>query len=213
MPSGDDMKLSELFSRCLKAQYTRLDGGVDVAFKEENGTLYIYFEDSDGITDWKINLDFPVEFYPLVGIYAHRGFLRSWKIAQEHLRDIIASARGETVCVGYSHGGALALLCHGYIWQERPELRGFLSAYGFGAPRVLWGRQNEKTEKIWRNFTVIRNINDAVTHLPPKSFGYFHPGTLLEIGAHGTYSAFEAHKSENILTELKKYEEAHGDAF
>jgi NADH dehydrogenase FAD-containing subunit len=65
---------------------------------------------------------------------------------------------------------------------------------------------NEKTEKIWGNFTVIRNINDAVTHLPPKSFGYFHAGTLLEIGKSGTYSAIEAHKSENIIAELEKYE-------
>ena len=204
--SGDNMKLSELFSRCLNASYTHLDGGVDVAHTKENGILYIYFEDSDGIGDWRINLDFPAEFYPAVGVYAHRGFLRSWKIAEEYLAGIISSARGEIVCTGYSHGGALALLCHGYIYQKRPELRAFLHSYGFGCPRVLWGKMNEKTEKIWGNFTVIRNINDAVTHLPPKSFGYFHAGTLLEIGKSGTYSAIEAHKSENIIAELEKYE-------
>ncbi len=206
------MKLSELFSRCLSADYISLDDGVDVAVRNENGVLYVYFEDSDGIADWRINLDFPAEFYT-DGIYAHRGFLRSWKIAEEYLGNIIASARGEIVCAGYSHGGALALLCHGYIWQKRPELRAFLNSCGFGAPRVLWGIQNDKTQEIWKNYTVIRNINDAVTYLPPKSFGYFHAGNLLEIGTVGIYSAFEAHKSENILTELKKYEEKENSTF
>ena len=204
---GDNMKLSELFSWCLSADYISLDGSVDVAVMKKNGALYIFFEDSDGANDWRINLDFPAVFYPSVGVYAHRGFLRSWKIAEEYLRDIIESARGEIVCAGYSHGGALALLCHGHIWQKRPELRAFLTSYGFGAPRVLWGTQNDKTEKIWKNYTVIRNINDAVTHLPPKSFGYFHVGELIEIGQVGKYGTFEAHKSENILKELISYEE------
>lgn len=200
------MKLSELFSRCLSADYISLDGGVDVAVQKENGILYIYFEDSDGGADWKINLDFPAEFYA-DGIYAHRGFLHSWKTAEKYLSGIISSSYCQTVCAGYSHGGALALLCHGYIWQKRPELRALLTSYGFGAPRVLWGKQNNKTEKIWKNYTVIRNINDAVTHLPPASFGYFHPGNLVEIGQAGKYGAFEAHKSENIMTELIRYEE------
>ncbi len=200
------MKLSEVFSRCLTADYITLDGGVDVAAEAENGILYIYFEDSDGLTDWGINLDFPAEFYK-DGIYAHRGFLGAWKKAEEYLSGYIASAHGGIVCAGYSHGGALSLLCHGYIWQTRPELRAYCRGFGFGSPRVLWGKQSKITEKIWENFTVVRNINDVVTHLPPEAFGYFHAGTLVEIGQSGKYGAFEAHESENIMAELVKYEE------
>ena len=201
------MKPSELFARCTDIKYTKLDAGVDVAVENSNGTLYIFFQDSDGRQDWKTNLDFPAEFYPLAGVYAHRGFLRSWKIAEGYLSHTISSSSGSIVCAGYSLGGALALLCHGYIWHKKPELRHFCTGFGFGAPRVLWGHKNEKTERIWQSFTVVRNLDDAITHLPPSALGYFHAGKVLEIGNSGAYGAFEAHKSDNILAELKKYEE------
>ena len=86
------------------------------------------------------------------------------------------------------------------------DLRDNLYSYGFGCPRVLWGSKTKEIINRWEKFTVVRNIDDIVTHLPPKILGYFHVGNLLEIGKKGKYSKVDAHKSENILIELKEYQ-------
>jgi hypothetical protein len=104
--------------------------------------------------------------------------------------------------VGYSHGAALAVLCHEYLWFHRPDLRQTLTGFGYGCPRVLWGIPTPALQKRWERFTVIRNREDIVTHLPPALFGYFHVGRMLEIGQKGTYSATDAHRPESILKEL-----------
>lgn len=206
---GDDMKLSRIFERCLTVNYTHAEGGVDFAKEIKNGVLYVYFQDSDGCGDWKTNLDFPAVFCKNGtegGFYAHRGFVRAWGYAEKYVSEMIKDFDGQIVCTGYSHGGALALLCHGYIWQASPVHRERLQGFGFGAPRVLWGVKTEGIKKTWENFTVIRNTDDIVTHLPPAVFGFFHTDKMLEIGQRGKYTATDAHRSENILTELKIYE-------
>ncbi len=204
------MKLSELFADCLGASYIHAEKGGDYALKRRGSSLFIFFEDSDGAEDWRNNLDFPAKAYAREGdvvFYAHRGFLSVWEALLPHIEDAVLD-RGikKIVAAGYSHGGALALLCHEYIWYRRKDLRDTLESYGFGAPRVLWGVYTPAFKKRWERFTVVRNIDDAVTHLPPAVLGYTHVGTLLEIGEKNKYSATDAHKAENILAELKKYE-------
>ncbi len=204
------MKVSELFEECLGASYLHTESGGDYALKRKNGVLYIYLEDSDGAEDWRSNLDFPAKAYLREGdtaFYAHRGFLRVWESLLPPVeRAVKDPALKGIVTVGYSHGGALAVLCHEYVWYEREDLRESILGYGFGAPRVLWGVYTPAFKKRWERFTVVRNIDDAVTHLPPALLGYTHVGTLLEIGEKNKYSATDAHRAENILAELKRYE-------
>ena len=108
------------------------------------------------------------------------------------------------VTVGYSHGAALAVLCHEYIWYHRPDLRETIEGYGFGSPRVIWGALTADLQKRWAGFTIIRNLDDLVTHLPPAFLGYVHVGKMLEIGEEGKYSPADAHREENILKELER---------
>ena len=54
----------------------------------------------------------------------------------------------------------------------------------------------------WHDFYVIRNIDDAVTHLPPSLLGFRHVGNMIEIGEAGKYSSIDAHRAENYLYEL-----------
>ena len=202
------MKLSELFSACLAAKYIHIDGGADYALVKKGRTLYIFFEDSDGKEDWRRNLDFPAKAYQAEGtvcFWAHRGFLCAWESLLPHLqKSILNPAVTRIIVAGYSHGGALAALCHEYIWRMRGDLRDRLEGYGFGAPRVLWGRISKDLRKRWDRFTVIRNQNDIVTHLPPAAFGFSHVGGMLVIGEKGKYSSIGAHYAENILAELKQ---------
>ena len=200
------MKLYELFERCLAAEYRQVANAADFAIEREGKTLYLFFQKSVGAEDWGNNLDFPAKPYARMGDavwYAHRGFLRVWKSAEEVLAPAIAEKSVKRMIpVGYSHGAALAVLCHEYIRFHRPEVS--LAGYGFGCPRVVWGPLPREVKARWRNFTVVRNIDDVVTHLPPSALGYRHVGRLLEIGRKGTYSDLDAHRAENILKELKK---------
>ncbi|MBQ7924126.1 MAG: lipase family protein [Clostridia bacterium] len=204
------MTLYALFSACLHIPYSQVGRSANYAVKRENDALYIFFQGSSGKNDWKNNLDFPVKPYKRMGKtvwFAHRGFLRTWKEIEPFLADEISDKSVRKIVIaGYSHGGALAMLCHEYVWYHRPDLRTTTESYGFGSPRVFWGIPTAKLKARWTKFTVVRNLNDIVTHLPPALLGFKHTGTLLEIGTRGKYSFVEAHLSENILKELWLYE-------
>lgn len=194
------MNLQSLFKRCLSIDYITVENDGSYAYERIGNTLYLYFECSNGIKDWKNNLDFPAKVYK--GLFVHRGFLRVWNSIVPHIKELILdTSLDKIVITGYSHGGAIACLCCEYVWYNRPDLRASIEAYGFGAPRVAWGFLGNKRHR-WDNFYVIRNINDIVTHLPPVIFGYRHVGTLIKIGEHGKYSVIDAHRQENILNEL-----------
>lgn len=204
------MKLSTLFSRTLHTMYTHVENSADFALRRVGATLYIYFAQSEGKEDWKNNLSFPVRAYPRAGNetwYAHRGFLKVWQTVEDYVAaDIMDPDVRKIVISGYSHGAALAVFCHEYVWQSRPDLRETLEGYGFGCPRVVFGLLSRELRARWKRFTVIRNLDDVVTHLPPALFGFTHVGTMLEIGERGRYSRIDAHRPENYLTELRRYE-------
>lgn len=206
------MDLYELFSLCLKIPYSTAGVSASYAIQRQKDVLYIFFQGSDGKNDWKNNLDFPVKAYKRMGQttwFAHRGFLRTWKEIEPLLSDEIADKRlRKIVIAGYSHGGAVAMLCHEYVWYHRPDLRKELEGYGFGAPRVFWGVKTAALKARWEKFTVVRNVNDFITHLPPSFLGFSHMGELLKIGKKGNYSPIQAHFSENILHELEIYEKS-----
>lgn len=204
------MKLSELFKRCYEIKYTEVENSGSYATEIDGNTLYIYLEGSNGEEDWKNNFDFPAVPYRDMENrwYAHRGFLRVWKSVEPYVEPLVKDTNFKhIVIVGYSHGAALAVLCHEYVWFNRPDIRDNIEGYGFGCPRVFWGIRKKKLRSRWERFTVIRNLNDIVTHVPPAIFGYKHVGTLLEIGVRGQYSGIDAHRFSNFYEELVKYEE------
>jgi hypothetical protein len=220
-------KLYKLFSACLEVEYTTVEDGASFAMFGERGSdgkdnLYIFFEKSNGAEDWINNLDFSVRagnsanksgdgYAPAVAAYkdmsdvwyCHGGFLRVWKSIIPYIEDVVADKKfSSATLVGYSHGAALALLCHEYIWFNRPDMRGQIFGYGFGCPRVIYGNAGRIRER-WKNFCVVRNIDDIVTHLPPRILGYRHVGTLVSIGKSGRYSPIDAHREESYLSELE----------
>ena len=198
-----------MFEKCLKANYTHTAEGGDYSIEVDANTLYILFEWSDGKEDWKNNFDFPAKPYKRMTDkwYCHRGFLRVWKAMRYEIEECVAETLKEhpeitdIIIVGYSHGGAMALLATEdmtYLYGDKFNVSG----YGFGAPRVLWGYVPKAVRERISAFTTVRNIPDIVTHVPPKVFGY-RDVNIKEIGESVKYNSIEAHYSSSYIEELK----------
>ena len=205
-------ELERYFRACLDAEYTTEENDADWAVEREGDELLILFEHSRGALDWLNNLNFHAVPYPeMHPIWqCHGGFLSVWravKPAVEHAilpylslppdRDRIA----RLTVIGYSHGAALAVLCHEWLWYHFPLWRAALVGYGFGCPRVLYGCPTPELAARWEQFYVIRNNDDPVTHLPPRAFGFCHAGNLLQV-SDGVTSGIDAHRPESYLAAL-----------
>ncbi len=197
----DTRYLKELFISCLEKNYTQTENGGSFAALRDGDLLYIFFEESNGIEDWGNNLSYrPAE---KEGKFYHEGFLRVFESILPYIDPLIKNESVESICiVGYSHGGALALLCHEYIYNTRPDIREDLFTYAYGAPRVR--RSSDAIDReIFANALRIVNSGDPVTHLPPQFFGYRHVGEEYLIGEAGKYRGVDAHRAENYIKELE----------
>lgn len=200
-----------LFRRCLKAVYISTAKNGNYAIEVEGDTLYLLFQWSKGFWDWVHNFLFPARPYKRMSClwFCHRGFLKVWKAMRDEIEAKVSEmlvANPEVkkiVCIGYSHGGALALLATEdmeFLFGKSYEVSG----YGFGAPRVIWGFVPKAVKNRLRAFQVIRNVPDIVTHLPPVLLGFRHVARPLKIGERGKYSAIEAHYNSAYIAELNE---------
>jgi hypothetical protein len=200
-----------LFEECISTMYREVENAASYCYRRERAEdgerLLIFFEKSHGVVDWMNNLDFSAHPYEDMDPVwkCHAGFLKVWNSVKKYLiPHILDPGITEATVVGYSHGGALATLCHEYLWFHRPDLRERLLGVGFGAPRVLYGCVPPSIALRWDRFFVVRNADDPVTHLPPRFAGYCHVGNLFEIGNKEDYGGIDAHRPESYLAELKK---------
>lgn len=121
-------------------------------------------------------------------------------------RPVIRDKRVKKIVIaGYSHGAALALLCHEYCMYNRRDIKTAVSGYGFGCPRVVFGILKKSVRERFEGFFVIRNKGDLVTHLPPVFFLFRHAGKLITIGD-GRWNCIDAHRPENYTESLREYE-------
>ena len=202
-------KLSKIFSSVLSVKYTHLEEETASYWCSKNGNkLTIFFEWSNGKTDWVNNFDFPAKPYRNMGDkwYAHRGFLKVWKAIEPHLESAIIDPTIEIINIaGYSHGAAIALLCHEYCKYNRPDCE--VTGIGFASPRVIWGFLKTPVKKRFEGFTVVRNKRDIVTHVPPAIFGYRHPKRVLKVDDGVSCNPIDAHRPEEYTKSIMKYEE------
>lgn len=165
-----------VFRALMNTKFVHTENDGDFAIERKGKNIWFFFQQSNSKIDWKNNFDFPVKPYKDMGVkwYCHRGFLRVWKSIEPYINEVLQDQSLEKVyIVGYSHGGAIATLCHEYVWFNRPDLREIIQGYVFGSPRVLWGfRIKPELKERWKNLHMIRNGTDIVTHLPPKVFGF-----------------------------------------
>lgn len=203
--------MNQLFLNCFYTKYIHTYIGGSYALVPKDDVLYIYFDGSDGLPDWIYNfLFFQKKRKPYnemdIPWKCHGGFLAIWDSIKSFVKDEILNSKYKNIIiVGYSHGGAIASLCHEYVWFNRPDLRDVIEGYGFGAPRVFSGKLTDELSKRWERFTVIRNLNDLVTHAPPSIFGFKHVGKILEIGKKHQYNCIVAHYPDSYYNSLLEF--------
>ena len=201
--------MKELFLRCLNAKYTHTKKSGDYAIEIDGDTLYLLFEWSDGLLDWIHNFLFPAKPYKSMNNvwFCHRGFLDVWRAMRDEVEHMVICKLKthprvkNIVCIGYSHGGALALFATEdmeYLYGDTLNVTG----YGFGAPRVIWGFLHKAVKNRLRRFFVVRNIPDLITHVPPVLMGFRHVGEVIKVGEKGRYSPIRAHYPDSYEKEL-----------
>ena len=212
--NADYKKYLDLFGECLSKNYKHTEEAGSYAFEIEGDTLKIWLEHSNGESDWRNNFDFPAKAYRDMPLpwKAHRGFMRVFKSIESNIKEAVLNPNIKKIqIVGYSHGAALAMLCHEYCVYNRPDAEVY--GYGFGSPRVLYGKYTDELLTRWENFTVIRNYDDIVTHLPPRLLGFRHVGKIVDLTPKGYYIKSEkkftekfiaGHRPENIIKQLEK---------
>lgn len=210
------VNLTDIYRKCLNANYAHTKEDGDYCLKAEGDTLYILFQWSNGRVDWANNFSFPAKPYKDMGVtwYAHRGFLRVWKQIQPFLEKEIKKPKyKKIIVVGYSHGAAIATFCHEWVWFNRPDLRdGGLEGFGFGCPRVYWGKMKRGMKERWKHFHPVRCMNDIVTHAPPAIFGFRHVNRVLKLPKSANYQKMHwfgpvsAHYAENYLAGSEEWD-------
>lgn len=208
-------QISSLFST-----YWKIEGNNQWIPTENSGTyytikvettLYVYFQGSSGKVDWYNNFDFPIRPYTPdkasndISWYCHKGFLKVWKSILGQIKEqLLDTEIKEIVIFGYSHGAAIATLCHEWCSYNRKDIK--LTGFALEPPRVYWGSKKNlnKIKNRWNNFYFIRNCNDIVTHVPPKLFGYKHVVEPFLIGEKGEFNCFEAHDGRCIVRALNR---------
>jgi predicted lipase len=203
------MNLKNLFSICLTILYEKVGDDVSYATQIDkvNNVLYIFFQGSASVEDWKNNFDFKEKAYGIFKV--HRGFYRCYYQVRNILLDnIYQNNYKKVVVVGYSHGGALCGLATQDIRYHFPKLE--VEGYGFEAPRFV--KVNKKLKYMFDDFTLIRTNNDLITHLPPKIFGFSDVGKMLKIKGDTSLvknhlpKCIKSHYPEVVLDALSKIE-------
>lgn len=204
-----EMLLSEMFERHLNLNFKEVDPYDVEYFIERNGDeLLIDFKWTNNIRKWLINFQFFKKPYKDMERtwYAHNGFLKCFKTVEPYIAIAVGDPTIKKVrIVGYSHGGALAMLAHEFIWFHRPDLRDNLETYAFGAPKVFSGRKiPDELKERWEDFYVVRVKNDIVSYLPPWPI-YTHVGNQIVLES-DVKNPIKAHYPEVYLDALKKWE-------
>ena len=143
---------------------------------ETEDEYVIAFYGSNSKADWKNNFAFrkkPYKNMP-VPFSAHRGFLKAWKLINDHFISLVKDVSKPITVIGHSYGGAIATLCMEDLWFNYPEKRAGLKLITYGSPRIIGWKNYRRIKDRWENSTIYSNRIDLVSCLPPFMFGYRH---------------------------------------
>lgn len=173
----------------LKNSYTKIkieSTDTDFSYKLDNDILTIKFQGTVSLKDWSFN--FMVWKKPYKNMkhiwFAHAGFVKKFKSTESYIKEIINEAIQlnvkEIFIKGHSQGGAIATLCHEYIWFNYPEQRKILTTIVEGSPKVIGLFSSLKIKERFENLTRIEQFWDIIIRVP--FLLYRHVGKKIRVG-------------------------------
>jgi predicted lipase len=174
------------------------DMDIELMTCKKSKTLYIVFRGSDSNANWFYNfLFFPKRIKPYENkstkITVHYGFYLSYTTKAREFIHKIAVKEKNIVVLGYSLGGAMAMLC---AVDLQYNFKCNVECYTFGSPRVGNKYFMESYNKRVPSTCNFKNGNDIVTHLPPLLFGFKTTGKLIQLGEKKFFPSGKDHQLE-----------------
>lgn len=168
------MKPWEMFNFIKETHFATSGDHVDwaVIVHDNDKTVYLVFEESNGRRDWINNLRFPVKIYKKQEsvMRCACGWGNAWKSCNDEVMKMFIQACDEHkeytphIC-GWSYGGAISLLA-AEDFHYRTGRKAAVTT--FGAPKPLWGK---KTKDYVKSCTGVvhqyQHVNDCVPLMPP----------------------------------------------
>jgi hypothetical protein len=178
-------------NECIKPRFPwtviNKDKDIEVSIGLQNSTLFVTFCGSLTLKDWLYNFRFWKKPYKRMnGVWlAHAGFVSIWKEIEPYVQDYVKTHVFTSVEIrGYSHGGALAQLCHEWFMFQKEQniIQCPVATVVAGASRVfsIFGYRHikERCKGIMR----YQFRSDGVCSLPPAILGYKHVGIVGQVG-------------------------------
>lgn len=185
------MKHNELFSMIKnKRDWIHCKSGrlsAEWSTYEEDDTVYILFQETDGVSDWIQNLSFTKRKYGKLKF--HRGFYELYNLMKDDIIDYVKRIpENKTLVVsGWSQGAALAQVCVQDIHFHTGRKSVLIS---FGAPMAIYGKKTRDAcrESVSEAYEYC-NVNDIVTYQPP--FPKWYHIRRVNVGSFGITKLFK----------------------
>ena len=185
------MKHNELFSLIKnKRDWIHCKSGrlsAEWSTYEEKDTVYILFQETDGVSDWIQNLSFTKRKYGKLKF--HHGFYGLYDLMKDDIINYVKRVpENKTLVVsGWSQGAALAQICVQDIYFHTGRKSILIS---FGAPMAIYGKKTRDAcrEAVTEAYEYC-NVNDIVTYQPP--FPKWYHIRRVNVGSFGITKLFK----------------------
>ena len=184
----------DLCQHCARAYETKTIIGTstdtEVLINEQPDKIIIAFTGSESITDWRQNIDFKLEPFPLAGnAKVHSGFLECFLSVKHQIFKLIKDDPRPIFLTGHSLGGAIATLAALSIKIFHYNTN--LTCVTFGSPKP----GNKCFAQLYSDLEIptyrIVNSSDIVPSLPRWWQGdYHHVCPAYPIGVINKFSVF-----------------------
>ncbi len=164
---------------CKGYENTITDTEYSVTPDLKNKIVYLAFQGSGSLLDWKQNLNILIKPYSNMKslFFVHRGIFKKFKSVIDNINTIInplLEIGYKLEIRGFSQGAGLVVFAHEYFRFHYPNAK--IHSVAFAPPRVFSLIGYKLLKKRFIGLDLVINKNDLVPKLPYIWLGYKHYG-------------------------------------